>query len=125
MSEKRDVQREGVSGLDVREVARRRNAALGATLVSTLAGSADARASYQWARKTSPRPGAEVGERLVFAYEQWQKIADAEGELVARLWSIGANPRLGDDIPIVAIQADRFEDVRQAAQAPIDDSFSG
>lgn len=80
--------------LDVREVTRRLNAALGGTLVSTLAGSKDTKASYKWAKETGPQPGPEVVKRLVFAYEQWQKVAEAEGEHVARVWFIGANPWL-------------------------------
>lgn len=111
--------------LDVREVTRRLNAALGGTLVSTLAGSKDTKASYKWAKETGPQPGAEVVKRLVFAYEQWQKVAEVEGEHVARVWFIGANPWLGYDTPVMAIRQDRLKDVGNAAQALIDDSFSG
>lgn len=111
--------------LDVREVTRRLNAALGGTLVSTLAGSKDTKASYKWAKETGPQPGPEVVKRLVFAYEQWQKVAEVEGEHVARVWFIGANPWLEYDTPIMAIREDRLKDVGNAAQALIDDSFSG
>jgi len=111
--------------LDVREVTRRLNAALGGTLVSTLAGSRHTKASYKWAKETGPQPGPEVVKRLVFAYEQWQKVAEAEGEHVARVWFIGANPWLGYDTPIMAIREDRLKDVGNAAQAMIDDNFSG
>ena len=111
--------------LDVREITHRLNAALGGTLVSTLAGSKDTKASYKWAKETGPQPGPEVIKRLVFAYEQWQKVAEAEGEHVARVWFIGANPWLSYDTPIMAIREDRLKDVGNAAQALIDDSFSG
>lgn len=111
--------------LDVREVARRLNAALGGTLVSTLAGAKDTKASYKWAKETGSQPGPEVVKRLVFAYEQWQKVAEAEGEHVARVWFIGANPWLDYETPIAAIREDRLREVGHAAQALIDDSFSG
>lgn len=111
--------------LDVREVTRRLNAALGGTLVSTLAGSKDTKTSYKWAKETGPQPGPEVVKRLMFAYEQWQKVAEAEGEHVARVWFIGANPWLNYDTPITAIREDRLKDVGNAAQALIDDTFNG
>lgn len=111
--------------LDVREITRRLNAALGGALVSTLAGSKDTKASYKWAKEAGPQPGPEVVKRLVFAYEQWQKVAEAEGEHVARVWFIGANPWLDYDTPIMAIREDRLKDVGNAAQTLIDDSFSG
>jgi len=63
--------------------------------------------------------------RLQFAHEQWTRLAEAEGEDVARAWFIGANPWLDDDTPITAIREDRFDEAGQAAQAVIDDSLSG
>jgi hypothetical protein len=111
--------------LDIREVARRLNAALGSTLVSALAGSKDTKASHKWAKDGGPSPRPETIRRLVFAYEQWQKITDVEGEHVARVWFIGANPWLDYDTPITAIREDRLKDVGIAAQALIDDAFSG
>lgn len=111
--------------LDVREVARRLNAALGGTLVSALAGSKDAKASHKWAKEGGPEPRPEAVKRLTFAYEQWQKVAEAEGEHVARVWFIGANPWLEYETPINAIREGHFKQVGIAAQAVIDDSFSG
>jgi len=111
--------------LDVREVTRRLNAALGGTLVSTLAGAKDTKASYKWAREGGAEPSAEAVRRLMFAHEQWQKVADVEGEQVARLWFIGANPWLDYETPVMAIREDRLKEVNRAAQALIDDSFSG
>jgi hypothetical protein len=111
--------------LDVREVTRRLNAALGGTLVSTLAGSKDTKASYKWAKESGPQPGAGVVKRLIFAYEQWQKVSESEGEHVARIWFISANPWLDYETPIMAIREDRLKDVGNAVRALIDDSFSG
>ena len=111
--------------LDIREVTRRLNAALGGTLVSALAGSKDAKASHKWAKEGGSQPRPEAAKRLTFAYEQWQKVTDVEGEHVARAWFIGANPWLEYDTPIHAIREGRLREVSHAAQALIDDSFSG
>lgn len=111
--------------LDIREVTRRLNAALGGTLVSALAGSKDLKASHKWAKEGGASPRIEAQKRLLFAYEQWQKVVDAEGEHVGRVWFIGANPWLGYDTVINAIREDRFKEVSAAVQALIDDSFSG
>ncbi|WP_458040529.1 MULTISPECIES: hypothetical protein [Bacteria] len=111
--------------LDAREITRRLNAALGGTLVSALAGSKDTKASHKWAKEGGPSPRPEAVKRLVFAYEQWQKVVEVEGEHVARVWFIGANPWLEYDTPANAIREDRLKDVAVAAQALVDDSFSG
>ena len=111
--------------LDIREVTRRLNAALGGTLVSALAGSKDAKASHKWAKEGGSQPRPEAAKRPTFAYEQWQKVTDVEGEHVARVWFIGANPWLEYDTPINAIREGRLREVSHAAQALIDDSFSG
>jgi hypothetical protein len=111
--------------LDIREVTRRLNAALGGTLVSALAGAKDTKASHKWAREGGTQPRPETVKKLNFAYEQWQKVSEAEGEHVARVWFIGANPWLEYDTPVNAIRQDRLKEVARAAQALVDDSFSG
>ncbi|TFD80568.1 hypothetical protein E3T54_03140 [Cryobacterium sp. Sr8] len=111
--------------LDIREITRRLNGTLGGTLVASLSGSKDAKLPYRWAKADGPAPKNEAMRRLQFAYEQWTMLAAAEGEHVARAWFIGANPWLGYDTPVTAIREDRFKDVATAAQAVIDDSFSG
>ena len=111
--------------LDIREITRRLNAALGGTLVAALAGSKDTKASHKWAKDGGPQPRPEAIKRLHFAYEQWQKVAEAEGEHVARVWFIGANPWLEYDTPVNAIREDRLKEVSHAAQALVDDAFNG
>lgn len=111
--------------LGIREITRRLNACLGGTLVATLAGSKDTKVSYRWAKEGGPEPRPEAIKRLTFAYEQWQKVAEAEGEYVARLWFVGANPWLEYDTPVNAIREDRLREVGYAAQAMVDDTFTG
>lgn len=111
--------------LETREVTRRLNAGLGGTLVSALAGSKDAKLSHRWAKEGGPSPRPEAARRLHFAYEQWIKLTDAEGEAVARVWFIGANPSLGYDTPVNAIREGHLKQVSIAADALVNDTFSG
>lgn len=111
--------------LGIREIVRRLNAALGATLVAALAGSKDRKISYKWAHQDGPNPNASAVKRLQFAYAQWILVSEAEGEHVARMWFIGANPWLDHDSPIDAIRNDKFRETAAAAVAMVDDGFIG
>ena len=106
------------SQLELREITQRLNAALGGTLVATLAGSTDTKASLKWAKHDGPEPSPETNNRLRFAYEQWQKVTEAEGEQVARLWFVGANPWLENDTPVHAIR-ERSEERRVGKECPV------
>lgn len=110
--------------LGIREVVRRLNAALGATLVAALAGNKDRKISYGWAQQDGPTPKPAAVKRLQFAYTQWILIAEAEGEHVARMWFIGSNPWIEHDSPLDAIREDRFKEVAAAATAMVEDGFS-
>lgn len=111
--------------LSIQDLTRRLNAALGGTLVAALAGSKDAKTSHEWVKEGGLQPSPEAIKRLNFAYEQWRKVVEVEGEHVARMWFIGANSWLDYDTPVNAIREDRLNEVSRAAQALIDDSFSG
>lgn len=111
--------------LDVREIARRLNQQLGATLVAGLTGSRDRKISYKWAQHDGPEPKEGTVRRLQFAYTQWSLLSEAEGEHVARMWFIGSNPWLDSDTPVDGIRDGRFKEVSAAAQAFVDDTFSG
>ncbi|SEB56642.1 hypothetical protein SAMN04489806_1125 [Paramicrobacterium humi] len=108
--------------LSIREITRRLNAGLGPTLVAGLAGAKDARISREWSKHDGPVPGPAEAKQLAFAYEQWRRVVEVEGEQVARLWFTGGNPWLGDYAPVTAIREDRFKQVNAAAQALIDDA---
>lgn len=111
--------------VDSREIAKRLNDALGGTLVSALAGAADTKSSHKWAKTDGPRPRQDSVTRLIFAYEQWQRVSEAEGEDVARMWFIGANPWLEYDTPVNAIRSGHFRQVADAGTALINGSFNG
>lgn len=109
----------------VREIARRLNGSLGATLVAALAGASDAMTAREWARHDGPEPEPEASKRLCFANDVWRIVADAEGAQVARAWFTGANPWLDDDTAVNAIRVGRLEAVAGAAHALTQDSHSG
>lgn len=115
----------GTARLGIREVVRQLNGALGATLVAALSGSKDPRISYRWARENGPEPKAPAVQRLLLAHRAWRLVSETEGEHVARLWFIGANPWLDETSPIEAISNLESRAVMNAAQAMVDDSFSG
>ncbi|WP_338031427.1 hypothetical protein [Diaminobutyricibacter tongyongensis] len=113
------------ANIGIREITRRLNSALGATLVASLAGSEDPKITYRWAQLDGPEPQAEAVRRLQFAHTQWLAIAASEGENVARMWFIGSNPLLDYDTPVDAIRENRFKEAAAAAAAMVEDGFSG
>lgn len=115
----------GTARLGIREVVRQLNSALGATLVAALTGSKDPRISYKWARENGPEPKPAAVQRLLLAHRAWIAVSTNEGEHVARLWFIGANPWLDEVSPIEAIADMESKKVMAAAQAMVDDSFNG
>lgn len=114
-----------VARLDVREITRRLNSALGATLIAALTGSKDPKISLRWSRQDGPVPKQEAVRKLQFAYAQWTLIAQAEGEQVARAWFIGSNPWLHDDTPLDAIREARFREVTAATTAMAHETPAG
>lgn len=111
------------SELGSQELAQRLNAALGPALVAALAGARDSGAPRAWEKRGGAAPQAEQTRRLSFAYGVWQQLAKAESEGITRAWFIGGNPFLGEVTPLTAIREDRFDEVRAAAQARVDDDF--
>jgi hypothetical protein len=115
----------GTARLGIREIVRQLNSALGATLVAALAGSKDPKISYKWARTDGPEPKPEAQARLQLAHRAWTAVSSVEGEHVARLWFIGANPWLGEVSPIEAVRDLRSKEVMDAAVAMTEDRFAG
>lgn len=111
--------------MDIREVVRRLNDALGGTLVAALAGARDPKASYKWGREHGPTPRDEVVKRLQLAHRAWMVVSTSEGGDVARMWFLGANPWLDEVSPVEAISQDRAKEVMDAAFAMAEDRFAG
>lgn len=93
--------------------------------MAALAGSKDRKISYRWAREDGPVPKDESVARLQLAHRAWTSLSSAEGEHVARMWFIGANPWLGEASPIEAIRNDRSQEVMNAVSVMIEDRFTG
>lgn len=102
------------------ELARQLVAHLGPTLVAVLAGVRDRKLPHKWANEGGPTPRAEALQRLQVAHRAWIAVATAEGEDVARAWFIGANPRIDEVPPYVAIRDGKFNKVIAAAAAFVD-----
>lgn len=110
--------------MDIHQVVRELNDALGPTLVAALSGIKDRKQPSRWASPTGPVPGAASQQRLQLAHSEWTRVRAQEGEHVARSFFIGGNPMLGEDTPITAIREDRSADLVAAVDAFLEGSGS-
>jgi hypothetical protein len=99
------------------ELARQLVQHLGPTLVALIAGVRDRKLPHKWAQADGPRPRDAALTRLQVAHRCWIILAPVEGGDVARSWFIGANPRLGEESPAIAIREGHFREVIAAAVA--------
>jgi hypothetical protein len=106
--------------MDIHQIARELNEALGATLVAALTGSKDRKQPIRWAKPNGPKPGPDFTRRLQLAHREWTRLEQAEGEHIARGWFIGGNPLLNEDTPLTAIREDRGRQVTAAVTAFIE-----
>lgn len=112
--------------MDFREIVRRLNASLGASMVSALAGAKDPKASYRWQKEEGGTVPSDASQaRILLAHRAWRMVADVDGEQVARQWFLGANPWLGEISPVEAIHQDQFKAVIDAASAMSSGGFNG
>ncbi|MCW4354085.1 hypothetical protein ONR57_12315 [Hoyosella sp. YIM 151337] len=99
-----------VTKLPAHSVAQRLIDALGPALVALLAEVRDRKLPYRWAKPV--RTAARMQqERLLIALRAWEAITQADGPDTARAWFIGANPRLDEQSPAIAIRDGRYLDV--------------
>jgi hypothetical protein len=110
---------------NIHEIVRRLNRSLGPTLVAALSGITDKSIPLQWQQYDSGEPDYAIINRLTAARYCWEQITAVEGESVARLWFISSSPWLNNDSPITAIREDKFDELKNAVQSMVDDSFSG
>lgn len=103
--------------LDVHELARQLVSHLGPTLVATLAGVSDRKLPHKWAKADGPEPRADSYSKLLAAHRAWTSLSNAESDSVARAWFIGANPRLGERSPAMALREGDEREVLAAAKA--------
>ncbi|MFC5177500.1 hypothetical protein [Nocardioides taihuensis] len=103
--------------LDIHEVVRQLNSHLGPTLVATLANVRDSKLPHKWAKADGNVPRPESMRRLLAAHRIWSDISNADSDTVARAWFIGANPRLGEISPIMALREGDERSALAAAKA--------
>jgi hypothetical protein len=108
---------EQTTRLDLPELVRQLIAHLGPTLVATLADVRDRKLPYKWANPEGATPRPESQQKLLAAHRIWAMISGAEGDNVARAWFIGANPRLGEEAPVIRLREGQIKAVLQAAKA--------
>ena len=93
------------------------NQHLGPTLVAVLANASDRKVPHRWAKADGPEPRDESQRRLLQAHRVWKLISAAEDQSVARAWFVGANPRLDEEAPVMALREGRLREVMSAAEA--------
>lgn len=103
--------------IDFQELVNVLNKALGATLVTSMAGYTDRSNAYRWAKAGSPEPTPKAVARLRFAHLMLTYLSDNESIHVAHAWFLGANPWLNYDTPIDAIREDNLKQVAAAAES--------
>lgn len=108
---------ETAARLDIHELVRQLNSHLGPTLVATLANVRDSKLPHKWAKAGGPVPRDEHSQRLQAAHRIWSMISTTESESVARQWFIGANPRLGEEAPVMVLREGDVKAVINAAKA--------
>lgn len=93
---------------------------LGPTIVAALTNTRDRTLPAKWIIKDGPEAPAAALARLQAAYQAWSTVAKVHGEEIARAWFTGANPRLHDQTPYIAIREHRCTEVLAAAEEFID-----
>jgi hypothetical protein len=95
---------------------------LGPTLVAALSGARDVELPEAWARGDAPQPSIDSLRRMEAALQAWKLIARRpEDQHIARAWFIGANPVLGDRMPVVMLRAGECDWVLAAARNFVND----
>lgn len=110
--------------MNIHDLVRVLNENVGASVVQAMAGVKDRTSPYKWAKfdKAGPRP--EVESRLRLGYRVWRTIEQGEGKHIALAWLMGANPRLGEDLPLLYIAGQRASEVIGAAEAFVNDTYA-
>lgn len=113
-----------VTRMNIHDLVRELNENVGATVVQTMAGVKDRTSPYKWALPDGPEPRTEVETRLRLGYRVWKTLEQTDGRDTALAWLLGANPRLGEDLPVSYVQQLRSREVVGAAEAFVDDAHT-
>ena len=110
--------------LDIHDLVRKLLDNVGPAVVQGMTATKDRTMPSRWAKPDGPTPQLATQQRLRLGYQVWRTIEAAEGRDVALAFLLGANPRLGDDLPLNAIHDLRHAEVLGAAQAFVDDVYA-
>ncbi|TRW47610.1 hypothetical protein [Georgenia yuyongxinii] len=110
--------------MDIHDLVRTLNEHVGATVVQSMAGVRDRTAPYRWAQPGGPEPRSDAQSRLRLGYRVWRTVEVSEGPSTALAWLMGANPRLGEEMPIAYIRQLKTKEVLGAAEAFVSDTYA-
>lgn len=110
--------------MNIHDIVRELNKNLGTTVVQSMAGVKDRTSPTKWAKADGPEPRAEVETRLRLGYRVFRTLEQSDGKNLALAWLMGANPRLGEELPVLFIQRNLARDVIGAAEAFVNDTFA-
>lgn len=110
--------------MDLHELVRVLLENLGVAAVQGMTGTKDRSVPARWAREDGPTPQTVTQQRLRLGFQVWRTVELAEGRDVALAFMLGANPRLGDDMPLNAVYELNRHDVLGAARAFVEDVHS-
>ncbi len=97
-----------VMSIGIAEVVRQLTEMLGATTVAVIGGVGETRAVQQWMNGREPqRPHV-----LRFALQLTTMVASLADRETARAWFHGANPRLGDQIPMLLLRNKPLDEIQ-------------
>lgn len=120
---RRDIHAE-TARMDFHQLVRILNENVGAAVVQTMAGVKDRTAPYRWAKHDGGEPAREIIARLQLGFRVWRTLESTEGPDVALSWLMGANPMLGEELPLLYIQQSRAKEVLGAAEAFVNDTYA-
>ncbi|MFC8599776.1 hypothetical protein [Isoptericola sp. NPDC057191] len=106
---------------DIHDLVRTLNQNVGPTIVQTIAGVKDRTLPSKWAKPDGPTPRPDAQRRLRLGFQVWWTINSAQGRNVALAWLVGANPLLGENLPLQYIVDEKAADVLGAAVAFVED----
>lgn len=111
--------------LDIHDLVRKLLDNVGPAVVQGMTGIKDRTMPSRWAKPGGPTPQTITQQRLRLGYQVWRTVEAVEGRDVALAFLLGANPRLGDDLPLNGVHDLRHAEVLGAAGAFVDDVYAG
>jgi hypothetical protein len=119
-----DVHREAMR-MNIHDLVRRLVDNVGPAVVQGMTGTKDRAMPSRWAKPDGPTPQTTTAQRLRLGFQVWRTVEISEGRDVALAFLLGANPVLGDDLPLNAIHDLRHAEVLGAAGSFVGDVYSG